>query len=70
MGLVLVTQSLGLGLASVLAAAAVDALRGHNAHVLVASLPSTMAPVGHSSTHFLQKVHRSGLIAYIVRYLQ
>ena len=38
MGLVLVTQSLGLGLASVLAAAAVDALRGHNAHVLVASL--------------------------------
>ena len=36
--LVLVAQSLGIGLASVFAAAAVDALRGHNADFLIAVL--------------------------------
>ena len=70
MGLVLVTQSLGLGLASVLAAAAVDALRGHNAHVLVASLAFDNGAGGTFFHTLLAEGAQIGLIAYIVRYLQ
>ena len=46
----------------------------HSSVTMQTSLPSTtpslMASVGHSSMHFLQKLQSSGLIAYIIGYLQ